>query len=101
MLKVAESFVWKLIRELIESNYNFETVAEKKVHARWSDTIRDDNFVAKVQKMMEKDPRMSIRGLVRQLEKVVLSWSKKQNGDRAFVCLQDCTPCHTSRKSQK
>ena len=43
--------------ELIDSNYNFEAVAARKAHAGWSDTIQDDNFVAKVKKNCGQGPQ--------------------------------------------
>jgi len=67
MLKVAESFVRKVKRELIDSNYDFEAVAARKEHARRSDTKRDEDFVAQVQEMVNNDPGQSMRALAREL----------------------------------
>ncbi|KAG0722858.1 hypothetical protein GWK47_043773 [Chionoecetes opilio] len=68
LLKVTEQFVRTVRRESISSDYDYEGVAERK-HSRRSDTIRDAEFVTKLQAMVDEDPSQSI---ARELSEVCL-----------------------------
>ncbi|CAB4063792.1 unnamed protein product [Lepeophtheirus salmonis] len=52
---IAESFVCKVKRELIASNYGFVAVTFSKEHCRMFDQKQDDKFIDKVQKMVDKN----------------------------------------------
>lgn len=67
LLKVTRQFVWSVRLDLIASNYNYEAVAQRKEHSRRSDAIRDQDFVARVQGMVDNDPSKSMRAIARDL----------------------------------
>ncbi|KAF2352918.1 hypothetical protein FHG87_016326 [Trinorchestia longiramus] len=66
--KVDDSFVRKVRRELLASDYNFEATAARQDHSRRSDCTRDAEFTAKVQEMVDNNPSMSMRAIARELE---------------------------------
>jgi len=67
-LKVAQSFVNKVRRELEASDGNMESVAKRKKHETRSDKVRTSRFVQKVQGIIDEDPSKSIRAISKDLQ---------------------------------
>lgn len=67
-LKVDRSFVYKIKRSLDESGSDAQSVAKRKKHSRRSDSIRDHDFITKVEKIVDDDPSKSIRAIARELQ---------------------------------
>ncbi len=53
------SLCWTDWQDLIHSHYDCDTVAERKGYSCWSDTIRNRDFIMKVQEMVNNDPSKS------------------------------------------
>ena len=66
-LNVDSSFVRKVRRELVASNYDYEATAVRDEHSRRSDCMRDAEFIARVQDMVNNDPGRSMRAMAREL----------------------------------
>ena len=59
LLKVTKQFVWTVKQGLISSNYDNQTFAENKDHSHQYDTIRDRDFIMRVQEMVDNNPSKS------------------------------------------
>ena len=55
-LKVDRSHDYKVERSLDESVGDVPSVAKRKKHPRRSDAVRDDDFIAKVENVVDDDP---------------------------------------------
>ena len=67
-LKVAQSFVLEVQRELGAARGDVATVSHRKRHCRRSDIIRTPEFVSSVQAAIDEDPGKSKRALARELQ---------------------------------
>ena len=59
-LKVDKSWIWRMRKELEESEGDSEAIYERSTHKQQSDCVRTPEF-AKVQEMIDIDPGKSIR----------------------------------------
>ena len=55
-LKVGKSWVWRVRKELEESEGDYEAKADRSIHKQWSDCVRTPEFVAKAQEKIDIDP---------------------------------------------
>ena len=66
-LKVARSFVFKVLKELKDKNGQISPVAKRKKHQQRSDSIRTPEFVQRVQNIIDESPQKSMRSIAKDL----------------------------------
>ena len=93
-------------RKELERSGDLEMVVKRKVKPQEaSRAVRDADFVARIQTIIDDDLSKSVRAIARNfiylevIKDKVLLWIMEVAGNRPWVWLRDSASCQTSRKS--